>query len=74
LEYSLPSRARVSLRLFDVQGRAVRTLVDQDAAAGSFRAAWDGRTDSGSAAGRGIYFAKLEADGRVIDTRKVLIR
>lgn len=74
LEYSLASRARVSLRLFDVQGRMVRTLVDQDAAPGAFRAAWDGRTDSGTSAGRGIYFARLMADGRVVDTRKVLIR
>jgi len=69
LEYSLPSRARVSLRLFDVQGRAVRTLVDQDAAAGSFRAAWDGRTDSGSAAGRGIYRSEERRVGKECRSR-----
>ena len=73
LQYSLERNARVSLRVYDVQGRSVRTLVDQDAAPGSFRAVWDGRDDGGTQTGRGIYFVRLTADGRTIDTRKVVM-
>ena len=73
LQYSLERSARVSLRVYDVQGRAVRTLVDQDAAPGTFRATWDGRDDGGAATGRGIYFVRFTADGRTIDTRKVIL-
>ena len=74
LQYTLQERGRVSLRVFDVQGRTVRTLIDQDAAPGTFRASWDGLTDRGSEAGHGVFFARLVTDGRVIDTKKVVIQ
>ena len=60
------------LEVFDVQGRAVRTLIDQDAAAGTFVASWDGRTDSGTRATGGVYFARLTAGSQVTSRRIVL--
>lgn len=72
LQYSLESPARVALRVFDVQGRSVRTLVDQEAAAGMFRANWDGMDDGGSAL-HGVFFARLTANGRALETRKIVI-
>lgn len=74
LQYTLQEPGRVSLRVFDVQGRTVRTLIDQDAAPGTFRATWDGLTDRGSEAGHGVFFAKLVTGGRVLDTKKVVIQ
>src|SRR5262249_31208802 len=74
LQYSIPRAARVSLHVYDLQGRMVRTLVDQDAAAGTFRASWDGTTDAGTSAAKGIFFARLAVDGRTLDTKKVLIQ
>jgi len=74
LQYSLPATGRVSLRIFDVQGRALRTLVEQDAAAGVFRAVWDGTDDQGRGVGRGIYFARLATDGRLAEARKIVIQ
>ena len=73
LQYTIAKDSRVSLRVFDLAGRTVRTLVDQDAAAGSFRTAWDG-TDEQGASLRGVYFARLVANGKVLDTRKVVIQ
>jgi len=74
LQYSIAHSARVSLRVYDVQGRMVRTLVDQDAASGTFRASWDGLTDGGSMAARGVYFARLAVDGRNSDSKKVVVQ
>jgi hypothetical protein len=74
LEYAIPKTAKVSLKVYDIQGRAVRTLVEQDAAAGTFRASWDGTTDAGTAAARGIFFARLTADGVTLDSKKVMIQ
>jgi hypothetical protein len=73
LQYALPENGRVSLRIFDAQGRVVRTLVEQDAAAGSFRATWDGRADGGGSLSRGVFFARLTAGGRVVDTKKLVL-
>jgi len=74
LQYAIPRSAKVSLRVYDPQGRVVRTLVDQDAAAGTFRASWDGLTDEGKSAARGVFFARLVVDGRTLDTRKVVVQ
>jgi len=74
LSYSLAKRGRVTLKVYDIQGRLIRTLIDQDAAAGDFRATWDGKTDSGEAVGNGVYMARLTSDGATVDSRKVVIR
>jgi len=74
LQYTLPTNGRVSLAIFDAQGRVVRSLLNQDAAAGTFRATWDGLGDHGEAVARGLFFARLTADGKVVDTKKLVVR
>jgi hypothetical protein len=60
VRYALAAPAPVSLRVFDVRGRPVRTLVmGADQAAGAHEAAWDGTDDAGVAVPTGIYFLRL---------------
>jgi len=73
LRFTLAEPTRVSLQVFDLQGRVVRTLLDRDAAVGSFETEWDGRDDQGLRAGRGIYFVRLAARGQVTASRKVTL-
>ena len=72
LEFNLAAPTRVTLRVYDLQGRAVRTLVDQDAAAGTFAAQWDGYADDGARMGRGVYFARLIAGTQTTEKKLVL--
>jgi flagellar hook assembly protein FlgD len=72
MDFTVPAAGRVTLIVFDLQGRKVRTLLDQDAAAGSFSATWDGRGDDGSSMTRGIYFARLTAGGASTQKKIVL--
>jgi len=61
----------VTVELFDVQGRRVRTLVDGRALpAGSHAVEWDGLTRAGDVAPDGVYFCRLTADGRT-ESRKM---
>ena len=65
LHYALPHAAAVTLRIFDRQGRVVRTLADDATkATGEYDATWDGRDARGRAAGAGVYFARLTSEGR----------
>lgn len=65
--YSLPARGQVVLRLYDVSGREVKTLVNQAQAPGNYRVELNvGAIESG------VYFYKLEAAGAV-HQRKMLI-
>lgn len=73
LAYSVPASARVTLRVYAANGRLVRTLVDQDAAAGSFRAVWDGRDDNGASLAKGVYFARYTTGDKVADDKKLIL-
>jgi hypothetical protein len=67
VRYELPRATRVQLRVVDVRGRAVRTLVDGWRPAGAHRAFWDGRDDGGRAAASGRYLVVGEwAGGRAV--------
>jgi hypothetical protein len=70
LRYAAGNRpGAVALAVYDVRGRAVRTLVRERATPGVHVVVWD-RTDSrGQLVGRGIYFARLEAAGVVRTVR-----
>lgn len=57
LRLDLPSAASASVTLYDVSGRAVRTLADGRLEAGSHVKGWDLRDQSGAAVGNGVYFA-----------------
>jgi hypothetical protein len=74
LRYTVTEPGRVSVRVYDVQGRLVRSLLDQDAAPGDFRLPWDGRDDSGADAHAGMYFARYVAGGRVVNSTKIVVR
>lgn len=74
IAFSLPREERVTLRLFDVSGRAVRTLVDQRLGAGTHEIEWDGRNGEGHEVGAGNYFYRIKAGGFSDVKRLVLLR
>jgi FlgD Ig-like domain len=71
---SIPRPAQTHLAVYDVQGRVVRTLVNGVLEAGVHPITWDGRTDTGSRAAVGVYFAKLESDGLKSVRRIALVK
>jgi hypothetical protein len=71
LRFSIARGGTVRLSIFDVAGRRVATLVDEELASGAHDARWSGRTSSGEIAGPGVYFVVLEHEGS-IRTKKVV--
>ncbi len=63
IRYSVTGSAPVTLRVFDVAGREVRTLVDGTHAAGPYTAIWDGRDASQRDVAAGVYFYRIESPG-----------
>ena len=74
LRFGLPVEARVSLVLYDQQGRRIRELVNGTLVAGEHIATWDGHDSAGRVAASGLYFARLEATGRTLTQRVVAIQ
>jgi hypothetical protein len=59
--YQIPVSAPVRMRIFDVRGSGVRTLVAEEAEAGTHSVYWDGRDTYGRPAASGTYFLKMDA-------------
>ncbi len=72
LSFRVSSPGPVSVRVFDVRGTLVRTLLSGEGAAGRRVLRWDGRDGSGAPAPSGVYFFRLETAGGV-ETRKVAL-
>ncbi len=68
---TLPGPGRVTLRIYDVGGRLVRTLIDGHLPAGGHSFHWDGDNRRGQPAASGIYFCRLATPGREL-TRKMV--
>jgi len=67
LEYQLPKRAHVTIKIFDVIGREVASLVNEERDAGTFKAIWNASKFSS-----GMYFARMVA-GSFSITKKLLL-
>jgi hypothetical protein len=74
LAFTLPSTGPASVRVFDVAGRRVATLLDATLGAGSHRTTWDGRDDDGAPAPSGVYFVALRTRDGEASRRTLLVR
>jgi hypothetical protein len=60
-----------TLIIYNVLGQKIRTLVDEEKAAGTYEVSWDGNDKNGVEVASGIYFYKLQA-GQYSEVRKML--
>ncbi|NIW45010.1 MAG: T9SS type A sorting domain-containing protein, partial [candidate division Zixibacteria bacterium] len=61
ITFELSQNTSVELKIFDIQGRLVRTLVNNQLPAGQHRVTWDGRNDNGSQVSSGVYLYRIQA-------------
>jgi hypothetical protein len=61
IQFDLAVESSVTLRVFDITGQVVRTLVQGTMPAGSYVQLWDGRNGNGARVGSGLYFYELKA-------------
>ena len=74
LSFELPTRADVTFDIYSVDGRLVRTLVDDEMDPGTVDVTWDGRDENGRRVGNGLYFMKLVAGDDVRRGKVIVLR
>lgn len=75
IAFTIPADAEhATLRIYDVAGRAVSTLVDKPLAAGPHVAVWDGTNQDGERLASGIYFARLDTDNASAVRKMTLLK
>ncbi len=72
VSFALPRDGRVTVRVHDMRGRTVRTLVDGPLPAGRHETVWDGRSDAGTGVATGVYLVRVH-DGTRAETAKLML-
>jgi choice-of-anchor B domain-containing protein len=74
IPFELTRGGRVTLDVYDVQGRRVRQVLNRVLPAGTHDAEWDGRDDTGRSVASGVYFYRMASLTRVETRRMVLLK
>jgi DNA-binding beta-propeller fold protein YncE len=72
IQFTLPADGHVSLVIYDVAGRRVRTLVNEKRRADHYEVKWDGKDANGRTVASGVYFYRIQA-GKHRATRKMVM-
>ncbi len=84
ISYAVPSTGQlaadggrptsVTLKVYNILGQEVRTLVDEKQVPGHYSVSWDGRDSRGKGVSSGIYIYRLDAGGYSSSRKMVLLR
>jgi len=75
ISYSVGRTAQlVKMRIYDIQGRLVKTLVDRVVAPGAQKAVWQGRNDQGGQVSSGMYFCRLQVGAESFTHKMMLLK
>ncbi|HMA76485.1 MAG TPA: FlgD immunoglobulin-like domain containing protein, partial [Candidatus Krumholzibacteriaceae bacterium] len=67
-------KSHVTMRIYDVSGRSIRTLVNKILPGGKHQAMWDGKDKAGRNAASNIYFCRLQIGSFTSTERLILLR
>jgi hypothetical protein len=74
IHYEIHTRGNVSLNVYDISGRLIKSLVDENLKTGTYCLNWTGFDDLGQEASPGIYFSRLEGSSFSTTKKMILIR
>ncbi len=74
IECTMPQRGELSLKIYNVRGELVRTLLDEVVEAGRRQVVWDGADAAGRPAASGVYFCEARGAGRSLMVKLALVR
>ncbi len=73
IKYQLPMASKVSLKIYNLLGQEVRTLVNETKTAGYYQVKWNGTNNSGIKVSSGIYFYTIRTNTGYIKVRKMIL-
>ncbi|MBD3224325.1 MAG: T9SS type A sorting domain-containing protein [Caldithrix sp.] len=74
ISFTVNRKSRIQLQIFDVQGRFIRNLLNQQMPVGQHSIKWDGRTQQGNLLPSGFYIYRLKSAMQNQSKRMLLIR
>jgi len=73
IKYDLPEATKVNIMVYDINGRMIKRLIDQNMEAGYHSITWNSLNDNGISVPSGIYFYQILLDNKLHSSRKMLL-
>lgn len=74
IEYSVPEQSDISIKIYDISGSLVATLVNENKEPGIYTSVWDGRNQRGIRVASGIYIYRMVGQNFVQNKRMILLK
>ena len=74
IEFRIPESALIGLKIYNLIGQEVKTLVSENYNAGTYKIEWDGTNNEGIRVNSGIYFYRLKAGSFTSLKKMVLLK
>ena len=72
IKYEIPNKSDITLKIYNLLGQEVKTLINESKKAGYHQIIWDGRNNNGVKVGSGIYIYRIQA-GDFVKTKKMVL-
>jgi len=72
--YRIPEAGKVTIKIFNILGQDVKTLVNKELEAGTYEVVWNGRNDAGMNVSSGIYFYRIKTKNFSATKKMMLVR
>lgn len=72
ISFSIPEDTKVNLKVYNIKGQVVKTLLKEQIESGEHRITWNGKDDNKKPVASGIYFYKISA-GKETKVKKMLL-
>mgnify|MGYP006296567163 FL=1 len=73
IDFAVKKSEKVSIEVFNIRGRKVKTLLDQKIEAGNHTVTWNGTNNNNKTVSSGIYFYKLKVNEKTVNIKKCML-
>ena len=74
IQYVIPKTGTVEINIYDIRGKLIRTIVNQNQTDGLHKAYWDGRDEAGKKAASGIFVYTVKFEKICLSKKMILLK
>jgi len=74
INYSIPKEGNVIINIYNIKGQIVKTLVSESLKSGTYSIVWNGDDQNGKKVSAGLYFTRIQAQGKALTNKMVKLR
>ncbi|MDI6767818.1 MAG: FlgD immunoglobulin-like domain containing protein [Bacteroidota bacterium] len=74
IEYELPKAGMVDVKVYDINGRLVRSVLGEHQELGAHQIRWDSKNDAGASVASGVYFYQIRFAQSVLSRKMLLLK